>query len=105
MGSAAQGDQTMKEGEVSNSAKWAASAILAIVGVLAIAVAVIYVAVSIHSLPSFIPGKHVGVNGHYHKRAAIAGVIGIVLLALSGVIVFRSRQGAATPSEVATPSE
>jgi hypothetical protein len=88
----------MKEGEVSNSAKWAVGAILAVVGILAIAVAVIYVAIPIHSLPSFIPGKH-PVNGHYHKRAAIAGVIGIVLLAISGVIVLRSRRGVSTPVE------
>lgn len=88
---------------MSNSAKWAVGAILAIVGILAIAVAVIYVAVPIHSLPGFIPGKH-PVNGHYHKRAAIAGAIGIVLLAISGVIVFRSR-GVATPAEVATPGD
>jgi hypothetical protein len=90
---------------VSNSARWAIVTILAIVGVLAIVVAVIYAFVGIHSLPSFIPGKH-AVNGHYHKRAALSGVIGIVLLALSGVVAFRGRRGVGTPasSEVATPA-
>jgi uncharacterized membrane protein len=83
---------------VPNSAKWAVCAIIAIVGVLALVVAVIYFTESIHSLPSFIPGKHAGVNGHYHKRGAIAAVIGIVLLAVAAVVGFRTSRGAATPA-------
>ena len=90
MGNTDQSDRTMEEGEVSNSVKWTVGAILAIVGILAIVVAIIYVAVPIHSLPGFIPGKR-AVDGHYHKRAALVGVIGVVLLAISGFIAFRSR--------------
>jgi hypothetical protein len=83
-------------GNVSNSAKWAVSAIFAIVGILAIVVAVIYVAVPIHSLPSFIPGKH-PVGGHYHKRALLIGVIGVVLLLIAGFVGSRGRGRVATP--------
>jgi uncharacterized membrane protein len=89
---------------VSNSLRLALSVILVIVGILALVVAVIYLTVSIHSLPGFIPGKHVGVNGHYHKRGAIAAVIGIVVLALGVVIGFRGRRQVAAPaSQVTTP--
>lgn len=80
---------------MSSSARWAICAILAVVGVLALVVAVIYLTVPIHSLPSFIPSKH-PVNGHYHKRAAAAGVIGIVLLAIAAVVGLRNRSGVAT---------
>jgi uncharacterized membrane protein len=89
---------------VSNSLRLALSAILVIVGILALVVAVIYLTVSIHSLPGFIPGKHVGVNGHYHKRGAIAAVIGIVVLALGAVIGVRGRRQVTTPvNQVTTP--
>jgi hypothetical protein len=86
---------------VSNSLRIAVSAVLIIVGILALVVAIIYLAVGIHSLPSFIPGKH-NVNGHYHKRGVIAAVIGVVLLAIGGFIGFRGRRASATapPAQV-----
>ena len=87
--------RTEEVGNVSSSARWVICAILAVVGVLALVVAVIYLTVPIHSLPSFIPGKH-PVNGHYHKRGAVAAVIGIVLLAIAAVVGLRSRSGMAT---------
>ena len=77
---------------MSSSVKLVIGVILAVLGILGIVVAIIYVAIPIHSLPSFIPGKH-AVNGHYHKRAALSGVIGIVLLALAAVVAFRTRRG------------
>jgi hypothetical protein len=89
---------------VSNSVKWAVGAILAIVGILAIVVAVIYLAVPIHSLPGFIPGKR-PVGGHYHKRALLVGVIGVVLLAISGAIGYMGRGRVPTRGRVATPAE
>ena len=88
-------------GNVSSSARWAISAILAVVGILALVVAVVYLTVPIHSLPSFIPGKH-PVNGHYHKRGAIAAVIGIVLLAVAVVVGLRGR-GAVAPQVESAP--
>jgi uncharacterized membrane protein len=87
----------MEAGEVSSSVKWTIAAILAILGIIAIVVAVIYVAVPIHSLPGFIPGKR-PVGGHYHKRALLAGVIGVVLLVLSGLVAYTSRGRVRTPA-------
>jgi uncharacterized membrane protein len=77
---------------VSNTAKWVIAAICAILGIIALIYAVVYLAVPIHSLPGFVPGKK-SVNGHYHKRALISAVIGIVLLAIAaylGITVQRS---------------
>ena len=81
---------------MSSSTRWVITAILAVLGVLALVVAVIYLTTPIHSLPSFIPGKH-AVNGHYHKRGAIAAVIGIVLLAVAAVVGLRGRGAVASP--------
>jgi hypothetical protein len=99
MGAAASVVRPWRRGIVSNSVKWTVGAILAIVGILAIVVAVIYVSVPIHSLPGFIPGKR-PVGGHYHKRALLVGVIGVVLLVISGLVGFTARgRVAATPAE------
>lgn len=70
---------------MSNSAKWVITAICAVLGVIALIYAVIYLAVPIHSLPGFVPGKK-AITGHYHKRALISAVIGIVLLAIAAYL-------------------
>lgn len=67
---------------MSSTARWIICTVCAILGVIALVYAVIYLSVPIHSLPGFVPGKH-DVNGHYHKRAALTGVIGVVLLAIA----------------------
>jgi uncharacterized membrane protein len=79
---------------VSNTVKWVITAICAILGIIALIYAVIYVAVPIHSLPGFVPGK-VAVNGHYHKRALISAVIGIVLLAIAAYLGITTRRSSA----------
>jgi len=68
--------------------KWLAVVLLAIIGLLAAFVAIEYFTVSIHALPSYIPG-HRSVNGHYHKRGAVAALVAIVALAGSAVLAFR----------------
>jgi uncharacterized membrane protein len=86
--------------------KWLIVIILAIIGVLAAIVAVEYFAVPIHSLPSFMPG-HKNVNGHYHKRGAVAAVIAVVALAGAAVValrIVRSRESQPLPSEGAEPT-
>ena len=75
--------------------KWIGVVLLAIIGVLAAVVAIEYLTVSIHSLPSFIPGRH-HVNGHYHKRGAIAAVISLAAFVAAGYWAYRIRQ----PKEV-----
>jgi hypothetical protein len=80
---------------VSKNAKLVMCAICAILGIIAIIYAVIYVAVPIHSLPGFVPGQMPG-TGHYHKRALISAVIGVVLLAIAFYLGLATRRSAAT---------
>jgi uncharacterized membrane protein len=81
---------------VSSTARWVICAVCAVLGVIAIIIAVIYLAVPIHSLPGFVPGKKVGYNGHYHKRALLAAIIGIVLLAIAVFVGWPARRQNAT---------
>jgi uncharacterized membrane protein len=80
---------------VSNNAKWVIGAICAVLGIVALIYAVIYLAVPIHSLPGFVPGKK-AITGHYHKRAFASAVIGIVLLAIAGYLGMSVRRSSAT---------
>ncbi len=94
---------------MSNTAKWVVCAICAVLGIVALIYAVIYLTVGIHSLPGFVPGKEAYVNGHYHKRAALAGVIGIVLLVIAVVVAMRTGRSTApgvgsTPESSAGPT-
>ncbi len=88
---------------MSNNAKWVISVICAIVGVVALIYAVIYLAVPIHSLPGFVPGKK-AVGGHYHKRAFIAAIIGVVLLAIAVYLGMTTRRSASSAGSVAGPA-
>jgi uncharacterized membrane protein len=80
---------------VSNNAKWVICAICAVLGIVALIYAVIYVAVPIHSLPGFVPGQK-ATTGHYHKRAFFSAVIGVVLLAIAVYLGATARRSAAT---------
>ena len=82
---------------MSSNAKWIISAICAVLGVIALIYAVIYLAVPIHSLPGFVPGKK-ATPGHYHKRAFISGVIGVVLLAIAFYLGMTTRRSASAGS-------
>ena len=82
--------------------KWLGIILLTILGVVAAIVAVEYLTVPIHSLPSFIPGKH-RANGHYHKRGAVAAVIAIAAFVAAGYWAYRLRRPKeAAPVVVAT---
>jgi hypothetical protein len=87
---------------VSNSAKWVIAAICGVLGVIALIYAVIYLAVPIHSLPSFVPGKQ-SITGHYHKRALLSAVIGIVLLAIAVYLGLTVQRSAANQVGVTAP--
>jgi hypothetical protein len=83
--------------------KWLLVVLLAIVGLLAAFVAIEYFTVSIHSLPSYIPGHKNG-NGHYHVRGAMVGLIAIVALAGAAVLairIVRPREPKAAPVQAA----
>jgi hypothetical protein len=86
---------------VSNTAKWVICAICAVLGIVALIYAVIYLAVPIHSLPGFVPGKK-ATTGHYHKRALLSGVIGVVLLAIAAYLGMSARRSTA-PQVGTTP--
>ena len=82
---------------MSNNTKWVISAICAVLGIIALIYAVIYLAVPIHSLPGFVPGKK-ATPGHYHKRAFISAVIGVVLLAIAVYLGMTTRRSTAAGS-------
>jgi uncharacterized membrane-anchored protein YitT (DUF2179 family) len=56
-------------------------AILAIVlGVVLIAIAIVYLAEPAHSLPSFFPGHQAGSNHHHTKHGIAAFLVGLACL-------------------------
>jgi hypothetical protein len=69
--------------------KWIWVIVLAVIGILAAIVAVEYLTVSIHALPSFIPGRHPG-HGHYHKRGAGAAIIALLAFIGAGFLAYRN---------------
>ena len=71
--------------------RWLVRFVLAVLGILAVVVGVIYLVEPIHSLPSFFPGHALHGQGHHHIRGYIAIAVGIVLLILAG-IARRSRR-------------
>ncbi len=93
-------DRVGEEGNLSTSVRWVICAVCAVLGVIALVYAVIYLAVPIHSLPGFVPGKQ-SVNGHYHKRALLTGVIGVVLIAVAVIVGISARRGSTDQSESA----
>jgi hypothetical protein len=65
--------------------------LLAVLGILAVAVGVIYLVEPVHSLPSFFPGHGPG-NIHHHDRAYVAIGVGVVLMVIAAV-ARRPRRG------------
>jgi uncharacterized membrane protein YidH (DUF202 family) len=80
--------------------KWIWVILLVIIGVIAAIVAVEYLTVSIHALPSWIPGHKAHGKGHYHKRGAIAAVIAFVAFVVAGYLTYRFMQ--ARPATAST---
>ena len=79
--------------------------VLIIIGVIAAVYAFEYLTVSIHALPSWVPGKHHG-RGHYHKRGAIFAVIALACLGGAGYLIYRPRSvtGGSPDTPTATPT-
>ena len=69
--------------------KWLGVILLVILGILAALVAVEYLTVSIHAVPSFM-GRHPG-RGHYRKRGAGAALIALIAFVAAGYLFFRIR--------------
>jgi hypothetical protein len=68
--------------------KWIWVIVLVVIGALAAFVAIEYLTVSIHNLPSYIPGHHKG-RGHYHKRGAVAALIALLAFVGAGFLAYR----------------
>jgi amino acid permease len=71
---------TVTESGTRSSGKRIGALILAIVGILLVILAVIYMVTAAGSLPSFIPGHINGSTGHHPLRVGVALVVGLVLL-------------------------
>ena len=74
--------------------KWIVVIVLVIIGALAAFVAIEYLTVSIHALPSYIPGHKAAYaghseRGHYHKRGAVAALIAVVAFVVAGFLTLR----------------
>lgn len=82
--------------------KWLGVILLVIVGILAALVAVEYLTVSIHAVPSFM-GRHPG-RGHYRKRGAVAALISLIAFVAAGYLIFRMRRADKAALAVATPA-
>lgn len=65
--------------------RWLVRFVLAVLGILAVVVGVIYLVEPIHSLPSFFPGHALHGQAHHHIRGYIAIAVGVILLILAGI--------------------
>ncbi|MGD0393690.1 MAG: hypothetical protein ABSC41_13715 [Acidimicrobiales bacterium] len=70
--------------------KWLWVIVLVIVGILAALVAIEYLTISIHAIPSFM-GRHPG-RGHYRKRGALAALIAVIAFVAAGYLIYRTRR-------------
>jgi amino acid permease len=86
---------SVTQSDTRSSGKLVGTVILAIIGIVAIIVGLIYVIEPAGSLPSFL-GHEAGSTGHRPLHAVAAFVVGVVLLALAGWTSFRSRSGGAS---------
>ena len=71
---------TVTESGTRSSGKRIGALVLAIIGILLIILALIYLTTAAGSLPSFIPGHLNGSTGHHPLRIGVALVVGLVLL-------------------------
>jgi hypothetical protein len=82
-----------RKGSIVSAGRKAILALLVLIGLIFVAVGVVYFVVKAGSLPSFIPGHIKGSGGHRNKRGLIAIIIGVavLLIALIGASVGRRR--------------
>ena len=72
--------------------KWIGPIVLAVVGVLALIVGILYLTNPIHSLPSLIGGKHI--RGHYIHRGEALVVAAVAALGVAAYWASRIRKSA-----------
>ncbi len=66
--------------------------VLAIAGVLAIAIGIAYIALPAHSLPHFFPAYTARTQKHATKHGIAALVLGVVLLVLAWIVQVAARR-------------
>ena len=68
-------------------------ALLVLIGLILVAVGIVYFVVKAGSLPSFIPGHIAGSSAHRTERGLVAVIVGavVLLVAVVGAIVGRRR--------------
>jgi hypothetical protein len=66
--------------------------VLVIVGVLAIAAGVVYIALPAHSLPTFFPAYAARGHKHATKHGVAAIVLGVVLIVLAWIVQVSARR-------------
>jgi len=70
----------------------ALTVILAIVGLIAIAAGIIYLALPAKSLPSFFPAYAAHSNKHGTKHAIVALAVGVIALVLAWLVPFTAKR-------------
>jgi amino acid permease len=85
---------TVTESGTRSSGKRIGALILAIIGILLIILAVIYLTTAAGSLPSFIPGHVHGSSGHHPLRTGVALIVGLVLLGGAWWLGFAGKKAA-----------
>jgi hypothetical protein len=83
--------------------KWI-SAVLAILGVLALVAAIIYFTVAAQSLPSFLGPLH-HVPAHRKRRGEAALAAAIVLWAIAAIVFFVERRSLSAPATTSTTDQ
>jgi amino acid permease len=68
-------------------------ALLVVIGLILIAVGIVYFTVKAGSLPSFIPGHIANSSAHHSKRGLVAVIVGavVLLVAVVGASIGRRR--------------
>ncbi len=75
-----------------NPMKWL-TAVLGVLGLLALVAAIMYFTIPAHSLPSFL-GPLQRVNAHRKRRGEAAIAIAVVLWVVAGIVVYVGRRAA-----------
>lgn len=83
--------------------KWIWVIVLVIIGALATFVAIEYLTVAIHALPSYIPGHKHG-RGHYRKRGALAAVIAVIAFVVAAILAYRIARPSGGAARVGGPA-
>ena len=72
---------------------WLVRVVLAVIGIVAVIVGIVYLVEPVHSLPTFFPGYAAHGQIHHHTRGYLAIAVGVILLIIAAV-AGRSRRRA-----------